>query len=370
MRARCLLATVSVALATIIVPSVAKAEPMDPALERLVLNPGCHQRPGTAGGEVGDFGSWNPIGGPGNRGKCRPDNVAFTRLVNQYGAALAPTTMHTARTTGYAGVELALEASFTNLDDGGYMRDGTRGKIDPNTHLRAPRNDSPDAVAQTYYLKIRKGFPWGFELQGVAGTMAHTSFFIVGADIRLALLEGFRKGFAGYLPDVAGGGAVRTVTGSPQLQLTTVAAFGHLSKPITIASSSVITPFVGYQYLWIFGDSGLIDTTPNTDPLGYCGYTGPNSPGTPGADPNNYSGRPVCKNGPGSDSDFNNTVAFDPVRLSRQRVMGGINYRWEMISVAVQYMTDVVKPSSMNKNSSLEDVPLQYTISGHLGVIF
>jgi len=368
MRARCLHAVASIAFALIAIQSEAHAEPMDPALERLVLNPGCHQRPGSGTGSVGEIGSWNPLGGINSDSRCLADNVAFGRLVNQYGAALAPTAMHAARTTGYAGLEVAIEGSFTNLDDAGYMRDGTRGPIDSTTHLRSIRNNNPDTVAQAYYLKVRKGFPLGFELTGVLGTMSHTSFLIIGADARLALLEGFRTGVMGYFPDLAAGGGVRTITGSPQLQLTTVGVDGQLSKPISIASSSVITPYAGYQFLWIFGDSGLIDTTPNTDPLGLCGYAGPNAPGTPGASAP-YDGQPICTDG-GSAADFANTMSFKSVRLQRQRLIFGLNYRYEIVTVGVQYLTDIVAPSTMNKDANLEGTPLQYTMSAHLGIVF
>ena len=33
-----------------------------------------------------------------------------------------------------------------------------------------------------------------------------------GADIRMALFEGFRAGIPGYFPDLAAGGGVRTIT--------------------------------------------------------------------------------------------------------------------------------------------------------------
>lgn len=370
MRARCLLASASIAVALIASQSEANAEPMDPALERLVLNPGCHQLPNASGG-VSNFGAWNPAGGAGTDGRCRPDDVAFERLVTQYGAAMAPTAMHTARTTGYGGFELSIEGSFTSLDDGAdYMHEGTRGTIDPSTNKRSIRNNAPDKLAQVYYLKARKGFPFGLEIAGLVGTMSHTSFTILGSDIRMSLLEGFRQGALGIIPDIAVGGGVRTITGSPQLQLTTVAVDVQASKPLPIADSSVLTPYIGYQYLWIFGDSGLIDTTPNTDPVGLCGYTGPNVPGSPGTPVGDqpFDGQPVCDGG--TPLDFNNTFVFNRVRVHRQRIIVGANYHFEMLSFGLQYLTDLKDPSSANNDSNLDGVPSQYTISVQLGALF
>ena len=103
------------------------------------------------------------------------------------------------------------------------------------------------------------------EITGQLGFMPKTSLMSVGADVRLSLLEGFRRGLPAILPDVAVGGGVRTVTGTPQLQLTIAALDAQISKPLPIAESSVLTPWIGYQHLWIFANSGTIDFTPQTE---------------------------------------------------------------------------------------------------------
>ncbi len=349
---------------------------MDPALERLVLNPGCHQQI-NAQGAVANVGAWNPIGGAGSDGRCLPDNAAFKRLVNQFGFTLAPSAFHAARSTGYGGFELSLEGGFTSLDSGAdYLKQGTRGSIDPSSKNASIRNNSPDTFGQVYYIKARKGFPFGLEIAGVMGYMAHTSFMIIGSDVRFSLLEGFRQSILGVLPDVAVGVGVRTLTGTPQMQLTVVGVDTQISKSLTLADSSVITPYIGYQWIRIFGDSGLIDTTPNTDPVGLCGYQGPNVPGTPttplptpsgGTKP--YDGQPVCKGG--TPLDFNNTFVFDAVRLTHHRLILGLQYHYEMLMVGAQYTTDVTSPSSANgDDKELRGVPRQYTLGFQAGALF
>ena len=129
-------------------PLVARAEPMDLAIERLVANPGaCLSGDGA--------GRFEPTG----EANCRPDNLAFKRLVNQLGFALAPNAMHTARTTGYGGIEIALEAQYTSLSsDSDYWRRGTQGSSDPSTNRAATVNQSPSSLLSQYSLKLRKGF--------------------------------------------------------------------------------------------------------------------------------------------------------------------------------------------------------------------
>ena len=63
--------------------------------------------------------------------------------------------------------------------------------------------------------------------------------------------------------------------GTDQFSLTTVGLDAQLSKPIPIADTFTLTPWVGFQRLWIYGDSSVIDSTPNVDPIDQCGYTVP-----------------------------------------------------------------------------------------------
>src|SRR5436190_1685669 len=104
---------------------VAHADPLDPALERLVTaeTAGCRS----------EAGEYTPIGGVsgGRTAPCLPDDVAFKKLINQYGFALAPSAMHSARTTGYGGFHLSLEALYSTISPGrDYWKRGTQGTRD------------------------------------------------------------------------------------------------------------------------------------------------------------------------------------------------------------------------------------------------
>jgi hypothetical protein len=364
--------------ATIIacVSAVANAEPMDPALERLVTDPGC-----TKGGANAP-GQWNDT--PDAQGvshACTPDHAAFKRLMSQYAFALAPTAMHSARTTGYGGFHLSMEADYTGISsDKSYWKLGTQGSTDPSSHRASTFNGSPQSMLQLYSLKFRKSFGFGLEITGVVGFMPKTSIISGGSDVRLSLLEGFRTGVGGILPDVAVGGGVRTITGTPQFQLTVASLDAQISKPLPIQDSQVLTPYVGYQYVWIFADSGLIDLTPGTDALRYCNYAGQNVPGNPDPDPGKknkdgsqiYDGQPICHGG--SPLDFNNNVVFKPVRLERHRLIFGLNYRYEMVMLGGQFLIDAVPPADAQNNDAdkkdLKGEDRQYTLSFELGAMF
>jgi hypothetical protein len=361
------------------------AEPMDPALERLVLPPGktaegTQLRP--CKDDLGRYDENADVPGAFQGGRfpaCEPDNRAFARLVNQYAFALAPTAMHSARTTGFGGFHLSIEANYTTISDADYWHKGTQGTRDPVNNEASVENTNPASLLQLYSLKFRKGFGFGLELTGTVGFMPQTSIVSGGADARISLLEGFRKGVGGILPDIAAGAGVRTITGTPQIQITVMGLDGQVSKPLAIADSSVLTPWVGYQYLFIYGDSGLIDLTPGTDALAYCNYAGnsvpPNAKETTNAngDPASvYDGSPVCAGG--QPYDFNNNVVFDAVRLRRHRLIAGLNYRYEMVMVGGQFIMDLVPPADAQifdeEKAHLEGEDRQYSFVFELGAMF
>lgn len=363
-------------------PATAAADTMDPAFNRLVhpLARGCLAR-----GPDGTGAFYNPRSG---FSRCVPDNGAFAKLVAQYGFAIAPTAMHSARSTGFGGFEFSVEADYTHIDSGtDYWKLGTQGPQDPTTKRFSIENRSPDSMLQLYSVKIRKGFPFGLELGGQVGYLANTSIVSGGADVRLSLLEGFRAHIPGIFPDLAVGGSVRTITGTEQLQLTVAGFDAQLSKQLPIAGTVQLTPYVGYSWVRIFGDSGLVDFTPNTDALNSCGYAGPNTPGTAGAKAP-YDGQPICKNG--SSADFNNTAVFNAVRLTRHRLDFGLQLRVQVVKLGVHLITDLINPEDANQGPDYQisqdpvndpsgskgtenkfaGLPKQWTLAFELGAIF
>jgi hypothetical protein len=307
---------------------------------------------------------------------CSPDNVAFKNLVSELGFALAPSTMHSARTTGFGGFVLSLEASYTHINandfthSGGsnvqYWHEGTQGSTDASGNY-STANNSPDSLIGVYSLKARKGLPFGFELASAIGYVSNTSLWTLGGDVRWALMEGFRTGVLGYLPDIAVGTGVRTMTGSSKMYLTTVGIDAEISKPITLADEAVVSPYIGYQQLFIFGNSAVLDATPSVSALGQCGYQGVQQSGA-------QAGSPTCKNtvstgqGPvANDADFNNNITFNAVRIQRNRMFLGATYRYELLYLGAQFLFDLTSPQSVDADLSSAR---QWTMSLEAGVFF
>lgn len=344
----------------------AAAGDLEPTPERLVLQP-----PKLPGTETCQSIAANPdiairAGALPNALNCQPDNVAFRNYISELGFAIAPTANYPARTTGVGGISLTLEANYTHVNadassiaDNGqqtaYWRRSTQGAAN------SIENTSPPSVISVYSLKVRKGLPFGFELVGALGTIASSSLWTVGADLRWSLLEGFRTGALGALPDLSVGSGVRTLTGTQKFHLTAVGIDVKLSKPFPLADSASLTPSLGYQRLIIFGDSTIQDFTPNTDALRECGYNGPDA----------QTGTPSCRNklSNGSDNnvDFNNYGTFEKVRIHRHRIMAGLHYRYELLYLGGQFLLDATPPDS--ENPGLQS-SRQWTMSLEAGVFF
>jgi hypothetical protein len=382
--------------------SSALAAGMDPTPERLFYEPGPYDysgapsRPTDANGNA--YTCYQLAANPGlvptpaGGGQipsfpCRPANAAWANMMSELGMAIAPPAFHPARTTGLSGFALTFQANFTHINadasvinpDGKpmqYWHQGTQGSVDPNNKRFSIQNNQPDSVLQVYTLNARKGLAYGFEIAGSLGFISNTGLWVGGGDVHWSILEGFRTGALAYFPDIAIGGGVRTVGGSPKFFLTTVGIDAQVSKPFTLADSAVLTPYIGGQRVIIFADSTVVNLAPNTDPFQVCGYQGTNVPGNPHAPPNGgtngYDGSPICANSktdPGAANVFNNLSVFNKVRDHRWRGIVGVDYRYEILFLAAQFAMDLTDPAAENHNLGIVG-DKQWTLSLESGVFF
>ncbi len=309
---------------------------MDPTPERLVVQPGNLPAGQTCQSIAANPGALVSAGLRPADFPCRPDNGSFRNMVSELGFAIAPSAFYPARTTGVGGFQVGFEASYTRISpdrtaagaSAPYWHLGTRGRS-------GSINDQPDSLIQIYAVKARKGLPLGFEIAGSLGTIANTGMWVGGGDLRWALMEGFRRGLPGILPDVSLGAGVRTVTGTSKFYLTTVGIDVKMSKPLTLADTSQLIPTLGYQRILIFGDSNVIDSTPEVDT--------------------------------DNSADFSNNFTFDKVRVHRHRGLVGLNYRHEIMWLGSQFAFDITEPK--DENPFLVG-SRQWTLSFEAGVFF
>lgn len=353
------------AAAVVLAGATASADPMDLSLNRLSYY---NNTPWNNGGVSYQPSRWAFRGGCGTAAtagsdgqafaQCFPDNQLWANLVNQLGAALAPSLAAPAMTLGTSGLYVGYEVSVTNLQaSGDQWRRGTQGTAasDVNSDTSTLR-DNGDSAAIVSRLHVRKGLPFGFELGTQVSHLHSSDIWAIGLDLRWALFEGFHRNL-GWLPDLAVRGSVNTVAGQSQMSLTVVGIDAVLSKRFTLGGMVRLSPYLGAQGMFIFGDSGVIDFTPSRSAQAECPR--PQVRYTPdtrtGADrsPSGLVGQVVCNGGgappvaglPGDLNDTRNSAVFQPMRILRTRGFLGLQLQWEILMITAEFSVDLGDPS-------------------------
>ncbi len=240
-------------------------------------------------------------------------NLGFRNLMSQLGMALAPQFHSPAETTGYNGFAFVAKYGATTIDDTAeYWEYGL--------------DRAPDPVLHTLAMEIRKGiwFPIpSFELGAGFTHLLGSHLFSLNASAKLALHEGFLHWAT---PALAVRFTGQRVVGTSQVDLTIIGVDVSMSKSFGVGGTFNFTPYLGYNALWIFADSQVIDTTPNIDSLqcsadpGGCSVTTPIVPGQ------------FC-----TDSDCGSNYVFDDQdAILRHRVFLGLRIIYYRLSLTFE----------------------------------
>lgn len=266
-------------------------------------------------------------------GPTCPNDESFERLVSDLAVGVAPPISGGAASLGARGFGLSLSAAWTPIQ-GEHWSLGTAGP-DP---ARTPSNPAVDGVLMWNRLEARKGLPLGLELGGAVGHGLHTSLWLLSAQLRAVLFEGFRSGL-GALPDVALRGVVQQLLGSSQLSLRTYAVDVTLSKPYVIATRHRLTPLVAIQALFVDARSQPLDLTPGTSDWDAC------EPGV---------GSELRCRAPDSESDALESVRFDSVEQTRVRMFLGVEEQYAWLRCALTFGLDLTVPSMQAEDSAAD----------------
>lgn len=178
-------------------------------------------------------------------GIVKPNRELFEGLVRDFGQVMAPRLASPAETLGEAGFAVAAMASMSFVDaNEEWWKQGVEDR-------------APSDSLLTGHLQVRKGLPFSFEVAGNLGYLFASEMFTLGADMKWAINEGFY-----YFPDLAFRGSVNTLMGSSDLNLVTAGGDLSASKSFGIAGVMQLTPYVGYQLLYIIGSSRLLNAYP------------------------------------------------------------------------------------------------------------
>lgn len=320
----------------------AQANPMDLTLSRLYRD--------NASCDAALHGDPDPI-----TGRVMPDNVAcadqvaFRELSKEFGLVIAPALLAPAETLGYAGFYLGLEGWLTVLN---------AGDSPGNVWVRGTEDQNPDDVLFVSALHVRKGLPWSFELGTSVSYVASTEQVLLGADIRWALLEGYREGWQGYFPDIAVRGAVNRLMGDDELDMTVWSIDTSISHPFAISGVATITPFFGYQFIQVIADNSLVlngGPASAVNPVDPYRTSGPTLIECTTEDPT--SPQRECVGGVNGPPDVA-YLDFSREYIDRHRIFMGVRFIWEHLSFATQVGVD--PDSSFNQTEFGVTLGLDY----------
>jgi hypothetical protein len=313
-------------------PLLARADAMDPALERLV------QRAG------------NGPCAPTSAASVCPDDEAFEHLASELAVSLAPPIASGAATTGPRGFYVGVSSTATPIRSSErYWAKGTRG-----ASLADEQNRRVDGMLAWNRLDVRKGLPFGFELGSSLGYGVDTSLWLLSAELRVAVFEGFHTGL-GALPDVALRGATQAMFGTSELSVRTHTLDLTISKPFVVAVRHRVTPLLALQALFVNAKSGRVDLTPGSSAWNACAPT----------DTRNSAGELDCS-GAGGAAELANTRSFRSVNQTRVRLFVGAEERYGLLSVTATLGFDLAVPQLQTDIPGNGPNQLMRQISFHL----
>lgn len=177
-------------------------------------------------------------------GSAEGDQDKFGEMTADLGQVFAPRLIAPTETLGQAGFAVKAMTSFSVI---------------PNQEDHWQQMTGGDAQGALFssHLQVRKGLPLSFEVAGNLSHLARSQQFVMGADLRWALHEGYR-----FFPDVGVRASANVLTGAPQLNLFNTGWDASISRSFGVGGVVELTPYLGYQQLFTFASTRVLNARP------------------------------------------------------------------------------------------------------------
>ena len=176
----------------------------------------------------------------------------FRLLTAEIGFALSPRTAAPAQGLGMSGFDVSFDVALVSLNIGSeYWQNGV-------TEQERRLGTLPGSTQAVTGMHVRKGLPFGLELEAHINWLLNSTMFMIGGDIRYVFLEGYK-----YLPNFAVRAGVGRLLNAQEIDLTTVNLDMTVSKTFALGGMVRLTPMVGYGILFMNANSAVLDATPD-----------------------------------------------------------------------------------------------------------
>ncbi len=165
----------------------------------------------------------------------------FRSFVRQFGAAMTSVNLAPPETLGHSGFSVNGELAVVSFQGGSLPTTGTyQGPLlMPSVHFR-------------------KGLPASIEFGARAAWINQSRMGVGTLELKWALNEGFT-----YLPDIGVRGNISKLLNGRDFDLTTGGFDLGIGKQIAIGGMVTLTPYVGWNLLFVGASSGNVDFNPN-----------------------------------------------------------------------------------------------------------
>ncbi|HXN40716.1 MAG TPA: hypothetical protein VN918_02925 [Myxococcaceae bacterium] len=182
----------------------------------------------------------NPL--PGGMNYDPSANANFRTFARELGAALTSITLMPPSTLGYDGFAIGTELSILNLKTSQFLFPTESGVSGP---LLVPS------------LHLRKGLPFSFELGARAGWIQKSGMAVATIELKWAINEGFAN-----WPDLGIRGHFTRLFNARDFDLYTGGVDVGIGKRFAIAGTMTITPYAGWNPVWVAAFSKTVDFNP------------------------------------------------------------------------------------------------------------
>jgi hypothetical protein len=179
---------------------------------------------------------------PGQMNYDPSGNANFRAFTRELGAALSSITLMPPSTLGYDGFAIGTELSILNLKTSQFPLPTEGGFSGP---LLVPS------------LHLRKGLPFSFEVGARTGWIQKSGMAVATVELKWALNEGFAN-----WPDLGIRGHFTRLFNSRDFDLYTGGVDVGVGKRFAIAGTMTITPYGGWNPVWVAAFSKTVDFNP------------------------------------------------------------------------------------------------------------
>ena len=183
------------------------------------------------------------------QGNITKDDNEFRSLSSELGTVVALQPMDSADSLGLSGFAVSADITINTISH-------------EQRYWTAPTGGSADAAVPTIQLIGRKGLWPGLEIGGGATHVFDSSMWAMGGYGKIALHEGFHHL---PIPAIAVRGAFSRLLGAKDFNLTTASVGASISHVFGLGKTFSLTPYVGYEALFVISRSQVLDSTPACD---------------------------------------------------------------------------------------------------------